>query len=94
MNTQRRQTSSILAKSRMRSYLVSTALTAAGLLAMSPAASAQNWTDHVAEQPGGISIDTSVPNTTNIDQHLVSTSIWTSLKFAVTATSMPDGRST
>ncbi|PZO87818.1 MAG: hypothetical protein DI626_03170, partial [Micavibrio aeruginosavorus] len=70
MNTQRRQPSSILAKSRMRSYLFSTALTAAGLIAMSSAASAQNWTDHVAEQPGGISIDTSVPNTTNIQQHL------------------------
>lgn len=53
---------------RARHYLATTALTATGLLAAASPASADNWTDHVASE-GSISIDTSVPNTTNIKQH-------------------------
>lgn len=53
---------------RVRHYLATTALTATGLLAAVSPASADNWTDHVASE-GSISIDTSIPNTTNIKQH-------------------------
>lgn len=51
-------------------HLMATALTATGLVAMGSSALADNWTDHVADEAGGISIDTSIPNTTNIQQHL------------------------
>lgn len=51
----------------LRRYLATTALTATGLMAIASPALADNWTDHVADE-GSISIDTSVPNTTNIKQ--------------------------
>lgn len=52
----------------LRKYLATTALTATGLMISAAPALADNWTDHVASE-GSISIDTSVPNTTNIKQH-------------------------
>lgn len=48
--------------------LLNTALTATSLLALCSPALADNWTDHVASE-GSISIDTAIPNTTNITQH-------------------------
>ncbi len=48
-------------------YLVTSALTATGLVAMMTPAMADNWTDHVGD---GITIDTTQPNTTNITQTL------------------------
>ncbi len=52
----------------LRRYLTTTALTATSLAALASPAFADNWTDHVADE-GSISIDTTVPNTTNITQH-------------------------
>lgn len=52
----------------LRKYLATTALTATGLMIATSPAFADNWTDHVASE-GSITIDTSVPNTTNIKQH-------------------------
>lgn len=52
----------------IRRYLGTTALTATGLMALATPALADNWTDHTATE-GSISIDTAVPNTTNITQH-------------------------
>ncbi len=52
----------------LRKYLATTALTATGLMISAAPALADNWTDHVASE-GSITIDTSVPNTTNIKQH-------------------------
>jgi filamentous hemagglutinin family protein len=51
----------------MRRYLATTALTATGLVLAASSAMADNWTDHTATE-GSISIDTSIPNTTNITQ--------------------------
>lgn len=56
-----------------KKLMSTTAITAAGLLAFSVNAQAQSvgnndWTDHVAVGGGTISIDTSVPDTTNITQ--------------------------
>lgn len=48
-------------------YLVNSALTATGFIMMMSPALADNWVDHTG---AGITIDTSVPNTTNITQHL------------------------
>jgi filamentous hemagglutinin family protein len=48
--------------------LSATALTAVGMAMLASSASAQNWTDHTAVV-GDISIDTTVPSTTNITQH-------------------------
>ncbi len=47
--------------------LSTTALAAAGLMAFGAPAAADNWTDHTAVT-GNISVDTTVPNTTNITQ--------------------------
>ncbi len=52
----------------LRKYLATTALTATGLMIATSPAFADNWTDHVASE-GSITIDTTVPNTTNIKQH-------------------------
>jgi filamentous hemagglutinin family protein len=52
----------------LRRYLTTTALTATSLAAIASPALADNWTDHVATE-GSISIDTSVPSTTNIKQN-------------------------
>lgn len=52
-----------------KKLMISTALTAAGLLcAASNANAANDWTNHVATSGGSISIDTSTPDTTNITQ--------------------------
>ncbi len=47
----------------VKRYLATTALTATGFLALVSPAMADNWTDHTGT---GITVDTSVPNTTNI----------------------------
>ena len=52
----------------VRRCLATTALTATGIVALSGSAFADNWTDHVATE-GSISVDTSIPDTTNITQH-------------------------
>jgi len=52
----------------LRRYLATTALTATSVAALASPAFADNWTDHVADE-GSITIDTSIPNTTNITQH-------------------------
>ena len=52
----------------IRRYLATTALTATGLIAIASPAAADNWTDHTATE-GSISVDVTVPNTTNITQN-------------------------
>lgn len=49
-------------------FMSASALTAAGMVFLSAPALAENWTDHTAIV-GNISIDTAIPNTTNITQH-------------------------
>lgn len=55
-------------RSFSRRILSATALTAAGMALFASPVLADNWTDHTATT-GSISIDTSVPDTTNITQH-------------------------
>ncbi len=66
--TNRAEKDSGLVGKNIRRYLATTALTATGLIALMSPAAADNWGDHVATE-GSISIDTTVPNTTNITQH-------------------------
>lgn len=57
----------VFGRNNVSRFLTTTALTAAGVLALSNAAKADNWGDHIYDV-GNVDVDVSVPDTTNLTQ--------------------------
>lgn len=55
-------------RKNMTRFLTTTALTAAGVIALSSAAMADNWGDHTYDA-GSVDVDVSLPNVTNLHQN-------------------------